>query len=93
MRVGPSRLALIDVARQSGQEAVLPHSECSRDVEHCLTKRGSRCLTGPPAELHFLFCFMFRYRTAFAKKTESVELLTLEYEADGVWRVIGYEIR
>ncbi len=25
MRVGPSRLALIDVARQSGQEAVLPH--------------------------------------------------------------------
>jgi len=36
---------------------------------------------------------MFRYRTAFAKKTESVELLTLEYEADGVWRVIGYEIR
>jgi len=25
MRVGPSRLSLIDVARQSGQEAVLPH--------------------------------------------------------------------
>ena len=25
MRVGPSRLPLIDVARQSGQEAVLPH--------------------------------------------------------------------
>ncbi len=36
---------------------------------------------------------MIRYRTAFAKRTESTEVLTLEQEADGVWRVIGYEIR
>ena len=36
---------------------------------------------------------MLRFRTAFAKKTEAVEILTLEHEADGVWRVIGYEIR
>jgi hypothetical protein len=33
------------------------------------------------------------YRTAFAKKTDSVETITLEREKDGVWRVIGYFIR
>lgn len=33
------------------------------------------------------------YRTAFAKKTDSVETVTLEREKDGVWRVIGYFIR
>ena len=33
------------------------------------------------------------YRTAFAKKADSVETITLEREKDGVWRVIGYFIR
>jgi hypothetical protein len=33
------------------------------------------------------------YRTAFAKKADSVETVTLEREKDGVWRVIGYFIR
>ena len=33
------------------------------------------------------------YRTAFEKKTDSVETITLEREKDGVWRVIGYYIR
>jgi len=33
------------------------------------------------------------YRTAFEKKTDSVETITLEREKDGVWRVIGYFIR
>jgi hypothetical protein len=36
---------------------------------------------------------MLRFRTAFAKKADTTEVLTLEHEADGVWRVIGYEIR
>ena len=36
---------------------------------------------------------MVRFRTAFAKKIESSETLTLEHEADGTWRVIGYFIR
>ncbi|HYR01514.1 MAG TPA: DUF4019 domain-containing protein [Casimicrobiaceae bacterium] len=36
---------------------------------------------------------MVRFRTAFAKKTESSETVTLEHEADGNWRVIGYFIR
>jgi len=36
---------------------------------------------------------MLRFRTTFAKKAEATEVLTLEHEADGVWRVIGYEIR
>ena len=36
---------------------------------------------------------MFRFRTSFAKRPEATEVLTLEHEADGVWRVIGYEIR
>ncbi len=36
---------------------------------------------------------MVRFRTAFAKKIESSETVTLEHEADGSWRVIGYFIR
>ena len=34
-----------------------------------------------------------QYRTSFAKLTGARESLTLEREADGVWRVIGYVIR
>ena len=33
------------------------------------------------------------FRTSFARKTDSSEHLTLEREADGAWRVIGYLIR
>ena len=36
---------------------------------------------------------LIQYRTAFAKKADSVETITLEREKDGVWRVIGYFIR
>src|SRR6202047_718688 len=37
MRVGPSRLPLIDVAQQSGQVPYCLISESSQDVECCLT--------------------------------------------------------
>ncbi len=33
------------------------------------------------------------YRTAFANKTDASETVTMEREADGQWRVIGYSIR
>jgi hypothetical protein len=33
------------------------------------------------------------YRTAFAKQVDSEESVTLEREADGAWRVVGYVIR
>jgi hypothetical protein len=33
------------------------------------------------------------FRTSFAKKSEAEETVTLEHEADGTWRVIGYFIR
>ena len=33
------------------------------------------------------------FRTAFEKRIESEESLTLEREPDGVWRVVGYYIR
>jgi hypothetical protein len=33
------------------------------------------------------------FRTAFEKKTEGEETVTLEHEADGQWHVIGYFIR
>jgi hypothetical protein len=36
---------------------------------------------------------MVRFRTSFAKKIESSETVTLERDADGSWRVIGYFIR
>lgn len=34
-----------------------------------------------------------QFRTAFAKQTEASETVTLEREADGAWRVIGYFIK
>ena len=58
MRVGPSRLALIDVARQSGQEAVLPHRRMFPRRRALPHQSGSRRLTGPPAEPQLLFCFI-----------------------------------
>ena len=36
---------------------------------------------------------ILQYRTSFAQLTGARESLTLEREADGVWRVIGYIIR
>jgi hypothetical protein len=33
------------------------------------------------------------FRSSFANKTDSSEHVTLQLEADGVWRVIGYFIR
>jgi hypothetical protein len=33
------------------------------------------------------------FRSSFAKKTDSSETVTLQREADGAWRVIGYFIR
>ena len=35
---------------------------------------------------------LLEIRTSFAKKTYSRETVTLEHEADGAWRVIGYYI-
>jgi hypothetical protein len=35
---------------------------------------------------------LLEIRTSFAEKTDSRETVTLEHEADGVWRVIGYYI-
>ena len=58
MRVGPSRLALIDVGRQSGQEAVLPHRRMFPRRRALPHQSGSRCLTGPPAEPQLLFRFI-----------------------------------
>jgi hypothetical protein len=36
---------------------------------------------------------LLQFRTTFAKKTGGRETVTLEREADGAWRVIGYFIR
>jgi hypothetical protein len=36
---------------------------------------------------------LLAYRSSFAKKTDNRETVTLEHEADGAWRVIGYFIR
>ena len=58
MRVGSSRLALIDVGRQSGQEAVLPHRRMFPRRRALPHQSGSRCLTGPPAEPQLLFRFI-----------------------------------
>jgi hypothetical protein len=40
MRVGPSRLALIDVGGNLDKKPYCLIGECSRDVERCLTNRA-----------------------------------------------------
>ncbi len=36
---------------------------------------------------------LLQFRTSFAKQTDASETVTLEREADGAWRVIGYFIK
>jgi hypothetical protein len=36
---------------------------------------------------------MFLFRTEFTKRDVTMETLTLEHEADGKWRVVGYSLR
>ena len=36
---------------------------------------------------------LLKFRTAFANKIAAEESVTLQREADGVWRVVGYFIR
>ena len=43
------------------------------------------CRRSPDGEYAFVL-----FRTAFANKTDARETVTLEREADGKWRVIGY---
>jgi hypothetical protein len=49
----------------------------------------SKALPGAPDGEYALV----QFRTTFAKKTDARETVTLEREADGAWRVIGYFIR
>ena len=57
MRVGPSRLPLIDVARQSGQVPYCLISESSQDVECCLTSGLPLPHWSFQAGPQLLFCF------------------------------------
>ena len=53
-----------------------------------ISTRFAKTLRGMPEGNYSLVVF----RTSFANKTETREIVTLEREADGVWRVIGYVI-
>jgi hypothetical protein len=54
-----------------------------------LSTKFARTFRGAPDGDYALIVF----RTSFAKKIDSRETVTLEREADGVWRVVGYFIR
>ena len=54
-----------------------------------LNTNFARTFPGAPEGDYALVVF----RTAFAKRTENDETVTLEHERDGQWRVIGYFIR
>ena len=57
MRVGPSRLVVIDVARQSGQDGASPHRRMSPRRRALPNHACSRCLSGPAAQPQLLFLF------------------------------------
>jgi len=57
MRVGPSRLSLIDVARQSGQEAVLPHQRMFPRRRALPHKRAPVAALVLPGRAAAPFCF------------------------------------
>ena len=54
-----------------------------------LSTEFTRSFPGAPDGDYVLLVF----RSSFANKTDSRETVTLQQEADGVWRVIGYFIR
>ena len=53
-----------------------------------ISTRFAKNLRGMPEGNYSLVVF----RTSFANKTEAREVVTLEREPDGAWRVIGYVI-
>jgi hypothetical protein len=59
------------------------------DQRTMLATSFSKTLPGAPDGEYALV----QFRTTFAKKTDARETVTLEREADGAWRVIGYFIR
>ena len=54
-----------------------------------LSTQFTRSFPGAPDGDYALLVF----RSSFAKKIDSRETVTLEHEADGAWRVVGYFIR
>jgi len=52
------------------------------------TQFADKLPDGPGGDFAFVL-----FRTSFAHKADSRETVTLEREADGAWRVIGYFIR
>jgi hypothetical protein len=59
-------------------------------VQRALAQTAFQRSLGPGVDGDFAF---LQFRTAFAKQSDAGETLTLEREADGAWRVIGYFIR
>jgi len=51
-------------------------------------QKGDEMPNKPPGEFVILF-----FRTGFAKRDTVMEQVTLEREADGKWRIIGYSLR
>jgi Protein of unknown function (DUF4019) len=54
-----------------------------------LSTRFEKSFAGAPAGDYAIVIF----RSSFAKRADGQETVTLEREADGVWRVVGYGIR
>jgi hypothetical protein len=72
---------------ESLQQARAPFG--ALDQRTMLATSFSKTLPGAPDGEYALV----QFRTAFAKKTDVRETVSLEREADGAWRVIGYLIR
>jgi hypothetical protein len=64
-----------------------PHGEVLQRA--VLSTRFDKSFPGAP-EGDYAFVI---FRTSFAKRADGQETVTLEREADGVWRVLGYTIR
>jgi len=59
-------------------------------VQRALAQTAFQVSLGPGVDGDFA---LLQFRTAFAKQSDAGETLTLEREADGAWRVIGYFIK
>jgi hypothetical protein len=59
-------------------------------VQRALTQTAFQASLAPGVDGDFA---LLQFRTAFAKQSDAGETLTLEREADGAWRVIGYFIK
>ena len=89
-RVAREWLALTDAGNAAASwDAAARHPLGALTQRSVLSTEFTTSFPGAPDSKYAIVLF----RSAFAKKADAVETVTLERESDDAWRVVGYVIR